>query len=242
MGDLILIRSRDRTGNSTSSHNFQLDLKGSPIEAGTYSIQFINIQNTAYPIRSGVNDKIYFNENSTNKTATITAGYYSESTLTTAVKSALDTASGGFATFTVTISASTKLMTISSTQSFSLKFGTNTSSSAARTLGFAASDTSAATSQTATSMINLTDPLSANIRIREASSKGFSCVNGGYGQILIPLDVAFGYFKFYKIDDFPQQLKFVNKATVLNVEIRDMEGNLLDLNQSDWEILLKKVD
>ena len=245
MSDLFLLRSKDRTSASSSSHNFRLDLQGSLIEPGSYNVEFINMQNSIYTIRSAVNDVIYFNENSTNKTATITAGYYTESTLPTAVKSTLDTASGGFATFTVTISASTKKMTIASTQNFSLKFATNTSPtypSAAKTLGYANTDTSAATSQVGTSIVNLADPLSVSIRIRQASSKGFNCVNGAHGQILVPLDVGFGYLKAYKTDDFPQTLTFNNKANVLDIELRDLEGFYLDLNGSEFEMLLRRIN
>ena len=242
MSNLFLLRSKDRTANSANSHNFQLDLKGTSIDAGTYNIEFINMQNTAYTIRTGVNTTIYFTEDATNKTASLTPGYYTESTLPTAIKTALDTASGGFATFTVTISASTKRLTIASTQAFSLTFGTNTSASIAKTLGFLPTDTGAATSQTATQIVNLSDPLSANIQIKQATAGGFSCLGGAWGQILVPLDVQFGYYKAYTTDDFPQKLIFNKKTSKLEIEVRDLEGNLLDLNGSEFEMLLRQIE
>jgi hypothetical protein len=241
MSDLLLIRSKDRTANSANSHNFQLDLKNYSIEPGTFNIEFINMQNTAYTIRADVNTTIYFTENATAKTAAVAVGYYTESTLPAAIKSALDTASGGFATFTVTISSSTKRLNISSTQSFSLTFGTNTNASIAKTLGFPASNTGAATSHTASYVVNLSDPLSANIRIHQATAGGFRCLGGAWGQILVPLDVQFGYFKAYTTKDFPQTLKFNSKSNKLDIEVRDVEGNMLDLNGSEFEMLLRRI-
>lgn len=238
---MYLLRSKDRTPDSVGSHNFTIDLKSRSIDAGQYDLVFLSIQNTVYTVRNGINNKIYFNENSTNKTATVAAGYYTDSTLPAAIKSALDSASGGFATFTVTISGATKKTTITSTQNFSLTFGTNTSASIARILGFNKIDTSAATSHTASNIINLSEPLSATIRINQATAGGFYGTNGSWGQIIIPLDFAFGYFKTLTNDSFRQTLVFNDKASKLEFEVKDLEGNPLDLNGSDFEMLIRKV-
>jgi hypothetical protein len=239
---LYLIRSRDRAAN-TSSHTFGINLAGDPVEKGIYHLQFANIQNTSYTIRSGINDVIYFNENATNKTATVTQGYYTSSSIVTAIKSAMDTASGGFATYTVTFSASTQKITIASTQNFSLTFGTNTNSSIARLIGFNAANTSAATSAISNNVINLSEPLSFAIRIREASEYNVSCINGSYASFVIPMDVGYGEYKYFRSEfDFPQYCTFANKQTRLNIEIRDFEGNLLDLNGSDFELCLRKIN
>lgn len=238
MSGTIILRSRDR--NSGSSSSFKLSFSGDALE-GKYEVMFVNIQNTIYTIRSNQNDRIYFNENGSDKTAIITAGYYTQSTLPAAVKSALDTASGGFATFTVTISSTTQKMTISSTQNFSLKFATYTTYSAALTLGYNQSDTSAATSAIANNIINLAEPLSININIKQSNINNFKSPKGSYGSILVPLDAAFGSFKFLKHNDLIQYLNFQNRASIIDVEIRDLDGNALDLNGSDWELCIRKI-
>ena len=240
MSKLVLIRSRDRQSN-TSSHNFSINLSGDAIESATYQLEFASIQNTAYTIRQNVNDVIYFNENSTNKTATITPGYYTSTTILAAGKTALDTASGGFATFTLTYSETTSKITIASTSNFSLTFATNTSRSVARLIGFNATDTSANNTQTADNVINLAEPLSFSIRIRESANYDVSCINGSYANFIIPMDVGFGEYKYFNNHDFHQQVRFANKCNRLNIEIRDFEGNLLDLNGSDFELCLRKI-
>ena len=239
---LYLIRSRDRQLNYPS-HNFAINLSGDTIDVGNYHLQFANVQNTSYTVRTNVNDTIYFNENSTNKSATITPGYYTSSTIAAAIKSAMDTASSAFATFTVTFSSATQKLTIASTQNFSLTFGTYTARSIARLLGFNAADTTAATSAIGNNVINFGEPLSFAIRIREAADYNVSCINGSYASFVIPMDVGYGEYKYYRSNyDFPQYCRFTTRCTRLNIEIRDFEGNILDLNGSDFELCLRKVE
>ena len=239
MSNLFLFRSRDRLSDSVGSHNFTMNITNTPLR-GNYALEFLNIQNTIYTIRTNYNDILYFNENSTNKSATITAGYYTSSTISAALKTALDSASGGFATFTVTFSTTTQKITISSTQDFSLKFAT-TDNSSARLLGFNNVNTNAATTVTSNNVVNFSDPLSINIFIAEANSSNFSSSNGGHGTFLVPIDVSFGGFKYYKSDDFKQIVNFVG-TNKLSIQVRSMEGsNAVDLNASDWEFCLRKL-
>jgi hypothetical protein len=150
----------------------------------------------------------------------------------------MTTASGGFATFTSTISAINGLLTITSTQNFTLKFGTNTTASASKVLGFAAADSSApATSQVGTLLPYFATVNSLCINVPESSMPSWSSGSGCFGSILIPLDVSFNALKYYRRDDFPHYLYFDQPKSVINVQVRDTSNNIVSLNGFEWEWL-----
>lgn len=109
----IFINSDDRVSGTPS--NFRVSLRNSAfgynasVKLGLDEIYFPHLQ---YPINSN-NNQIIFSENGGANwlTATITSGDYNLTTITTAVKTALD-AAGAF-TYTVSINATTYIMTIS---------------------------------------------------------------------------------------------------------------------------------
>ena len=242
---IFLIRSKDRTSASTSSSNFKISLAKEIW--GKYQVLYVQIYNTFYSVQTGLNDTIYFNENSTNKTATLPAGLYTTSgsaSILTAIGTAMTTASGGFATFTATLGASSQFITISSTQNFSLKFGTNTAPSlpsAANVLGFANSDTSAATSAVATNVPNLGGPTDISISIEEAGSNEWINGQGAYGQLLIPMNVSWGSLKYYSAYEFPQLIEFDRPQQTISVKIKDTDNNLRSLNGSEWVIAIRRL-
>ena len=236
MNEIILLKSSDRTLGTSSD----LNLTTAKILYGKYEIIYVSIYNTVYPVNS-TNNIIYFNENATNKTATIPVGVYSTSgsnSILTAVGNALTTASGGFATFTATISSITNFITITSTQNFSLKLATNTSNSAYKIIGFTQTDTSAATTQTGSTIPNLSGNSSISLNIANISA---SWLGRSSGQILVPLDVGFGALKYYIKDNFCQVINFTRETTNISVKVCDTDGKTLDLNGSEWEVALRKI-
>lgn len=237
MNQLRVFRSKDRISSSAGSHDFVLKLEGNSLE-GDYILQYALIPNTVYTVRSGINDVIYFNENSTNKSATITAGFYTETTLPAAVKTALDTASASYNTFTVSISSVTKKMTLSASNNFSI-LGASALCTAGRLIGFT-SNSAAASSATSNNVVNLSEPLSICARIEEASPS-FVCDNGAYGSFIIPLDAGYGYFKYYKTDDFSQKMVFNGKKNKITVKLYDLDGAPINLNGTDFEFGLLKI-
>lgn len=112
------------SGSSLSSptfSNFNID------DIQGYRIKNAVIPSSFYTIDSR-NNKFYFNETSTSsttRTATITTGYYTSSTILTALKTALDSA-GSANTYTITYSSTTNKITItSSTENFRVISGIN---------------------------------------------------------------------------------------------------------------------
>ena len=241
MTDIILIRSIDRTSSSTNSSNFQINLTDK-VE-GLYEVLYVVMYNSFYNVVANVNDTIYFNENSTNKSCTISPGYYSTSgsnSILTALASAMTTASGGYNTYTATIGAANQLITVAAGNNFSFTFGTNTSRSLAQTLGFTNTNTTAATSSTAVNLPNLGGINSVAIYIPQSTATNFECSSGSFGNVLVPMDVAFENRKFYIEYDFKQKVLFAKNCQTINIILRDTSGNNVSLNNTEWEMAIRK--
>ena len=71
--DCVVIRSRDRDVKSASTSNFRVTF-GRPL-TGTYMLVYALIPANAYPVTTA-NNTIYFRENSTDKSCTLTPGNY----------------------------------------------------------------------------------------------------------------------------------------------------------------------
>lgn len=233
----VLIDSSFKT--SGSSHNFELQFASFvPPLSGWYKLKSLVMPLTFYNIASP-NNKIYFNENSTNKTATISSGTYDFVTICTAVRTALDNASGGFATFTVTYSDTTNKLTISSTQNFSILHATNTSSSSGVSLGFT-TDTSAGTSQTGDSVLQLNIVQNLCFSINGFGGT-FNPSNQQNSTFIIQCDEAAGsIFRYNSSEDYAVFIEFPTPANRIAVQIRDPSGSLIDLNGGNWSMLLEK--
>jgi len=124
--------------------------------AATYTADYSIISGNTLTITAGSNDKINFEEDGGGElTATLTAGTYTFDTLAAEIKTQMDAAGG---TYTVSYDYATKKFTITETGGVTdldllWNSGTNSSTSAATTLGFTASaDNSGAATYTAGSV------------------------------------------------------------------------------------------
>jgi len=236
----IVLQSVDRASGSTGSHDFRIGLPET-LE-GCYGVSLIQIPHTFYTIRSGHNT-IYFYENSTSKTATVTPGYYSSSTIAAAVKSALDTASGGHNTYTITYSSSTKKLSASASNAFYFEWSADTGNGCWRQLGFTqGTDTTSGTSVTFPNVIDLVGAHFITVEIRQAQSytlsTGTSSSNWG---IVVPIDVDYGSYLLQKTTDIAQRIQFSSRTKHLNIRVLDEEGASLDLNGSNWTVVLSPL-
>jgi len=238
LSDTVVINSKNRELGGTSD-NFEIKLDHA-IE-GVFCLEYAIIPNNVYTVNSADNtNKIYFYENSTNKTASITPGYYTESSFPAAVKSALDTASGGHATYTVTISSSTKIMTIASTQNFGLRFYDN--EGASRRLGYARSDTvTNTTSHVASNMIMLGLPNIFLIKI----DKGSHAVNippHSASGFYVPANSYFGEIIYYNgKDNFKEQYVTITRSDKLKFTLQNEDSQTISLNGADVIYVLRKL-
>jgi hypothetical protein len=237
--DAICIRSRDRDLSTQTTTAFTLTLPR-PIQ-GKYLMVFALIPGSAYPVTSN-NNTVPFNENATNKTATIPVGSYTGSTLAAAAATALTTSSGGFATYSASFSSVTAKITITSTGTFSLQFGTFPTNSAWSPLGWNQADTGAATSQVGPNIPDLASPISLNIRIDPGSCvQEFCTAKATWSGLVVPLNVQFASYSLISSDIWPQAIEFVQATKRLSISVLGVGGGAIDLNGNHWDLWLRKL-
>lgn len=235
-----IIYSSQRISTSLASPSSFLISFTNKIFSGKYKLSEVFIPNSNYTVNA-LNNQIYFTENSTAKVATIVNGFYNSSTFVTAVATALTTASGGYNTYTGTLGSATQLATLSATYAFSLTFGTNTSNSCAQLLGFTNTDTSSATSQTGTLVVNMSPILTYNIRVNNIESTADSTSNGS--TFIIPVNVnTMAFTQYDPSGHYPQYITFNNPTSTLQVSVTDQNNNPLNLNGVNWYFVLSPVE
>lgn len=239
----FLVESKQATSSSNSSSDFTVPLQSDLLD-GKYELEEAYICNSSYNVNSTLGNTVYFNENSTNKTAVVPSGNYGASSLLAAIVSSLNTASGGYATYTGTQSSSTNLYTITSTENFSFTFGTNLNSSLANTMGFPNANTVSGTSATATYFPNLSYPLNFRICVSAQSSSMAREVKdsaGNWFTFIIPNTAAYGgYVDYSPRKGYAQQCQ-ITRTQFLSVQVRDLNGNIMNLNGTNWWMKLKRV-
>lgn len=233
---LIKLCSADRI-SGTSSHNAVIEFPSYTF-TGSYELVEAFVPISYYNVNSR-NNVIRLFDNGSAKTATITAGFYTSSTLTAAVKTALDAASGGFQTYTVSIDSTTMKLTVTAGAAFQFLFGTVSTSSAASVLGFSDSDTSAATSQTSDNIINLNPVLSFNINIEGEGD--ILTAAGNQQTFTVAITGNSQSYVQYTPDPGAISVTFRTPKKTLRVKVQDDNGQLLDLNGADYYVLLREM-
>ena len=216
MTQRLLLSSQDRVSESTSSSDYYLNLV-EPI-SGSYQLQHILIPNSFYSIVAGENDVIYFYDGS-NRTATLTAGVYTTTTLIAEIDTQMDSA--GANAHTTTYSATTQRITIGSASAETLLLS-NALFTADRVIGFqSTTDTASATSHVGDSVPQLNRDVALLIRI--SGSRGETYLNpsvsagGVFGDFLVPLDVGAGYYMSRNLNDFQQSIRFSHVRRILGL-------------------------
>lgn len=245
--DKILIRSIDRT--SGTSANFTLQMRHN-LQEGFYSLDFLQCPNTFYNVASGINNIIPLYENSTQKSTTIPPGSYTGTALATALASALNSASGGFNTYTVTFNTAQMTFTFTaSSGNFTFQYGTQASIAArnnAQLLGFTrTADTTAGTSLTSDGVVDLSYPTCVLIRIDQNNSI-MTAATGGVntwsgGSFIIPVDVNGSGIAYYYPGTYFKQRCFIRATSNPVIQLVDLQGNVMSLQGSEWDFLLSKV-
>jgi hypothetical protein len=232
MSFTLFIDSAKRTANSTSSTDFHIQFTGNFPEIHFAELLWAAIPLSTFTI-SSTNNTIYFNENATNKSATIPAGYYSGSSLADAAQSALNSVSGGYNTYTVSYSSSTYKMTFSAANPFSLLWATQPSPNLA--FGFPATNTVSATSVTSTQACQLNSPQACNISIRELDNPIYTGSTMLGSTFIIPLASGSSYLNVYEPHS---RVVVTTQPRVFNrfyIKLTDMDSNPLSLGNSDWQ-------
>lgn len=240
----ILIRSKDRTNvpeNATTSSNFVIQSRD--LLDGTYVVKSVIIPNTSYNLHA-TNDTITLNETAPVASFPISLehGNYNAPELASLVQLAFN--SVGVQTFAVSVNAITgKLKVVcTSGQNFSISFPNPETS---KTYGFVGIATTAQqVVLVGNHVVSLGYPESVGIHIRE-----LTCSHSAYeniatrasGSIYVPLSEQFGFYKALMSSDLYQTVTF-HRNSKLSISIVDPSTNqVVDLNGSDWEMLLTQV-
>ena len=240
MNQNILIKSADR--ESGSSHDFVF--KSHCLLDGNYIVKNVIIANTFYNINER-NNTFLVNSSAISSppaTITITPGNYNVCSIITELTSKLDAITSP-STWTITYNQITSKLTFNHQNPFTFIFkDLNT----AKTYGFSklitelsifsAPDWVLACDQ----VINLSAPNSIGIAIRECNDNVENAKTLSSCSIYLPLDASFGYYKNLDVNEFEQKLKFKHNRE-LNFKVIDTSNNsVVELNGSDFEILITK--
>lgn len=235
--DSVILYSSHRQNSSDTPTSFNLNLNSQPLR-GRYKLDYIFYPNTQYNINS-TNNKVYFTDTGA-RTGTITPGYYTSSNFHTAVQTAMNSAPSSAGDYTVTISStSSKLTVAKGASTFSFTFGTNTSNSARKSMGFASSDASAGASQVGAYPVNLSERQCLLFDLGVKS--GFSTSDGRGYNFFLPVNVNSGEIITYNSEENAKQaIEFENPVQTLSIKVYDESGNLYDSNNADWFLKLSR--
>lgn len=240
--DLILIDSRNRNSGDSQSYNISLEENLN----GTYELATFSMSNNFYNVVTGENDKIYLNHSvDGNRTATLTQGNYTGSTLATMLKTVMDAAMATI-TFTVAYSSSTGKITFTpSGGTFGFRFSSNSSQTARYVIGKNAVDDSNGASQVSDNPIELSLHKHICIKIAQDSNQHVTLSNGVEASLIIPIDdsVPFneGIIQYQRNKGFNQLLTFGSQISSLDITLYSNDGDNLPVNATEHTFCLKKL-
>lgn len=229
----LLLKSRDATyTSSTYAETYIFPIVSNKL-AGRYRVSAVSCGINFYNVTSS-NNTVYTSLGN----ATLTSGYYSASTFTTMLDTRLKVVDANFA---ATYSSDTKKITVTNTGAFTLNFATTTNT-AAYLMGFALSNTASATSQVADYPVNLVLSPSILLGFVDADDNiSGSSQNSTKANVYLPLNnVSYGSYVSWYHRDLPQYLNFSSSVSnKIKVLVMDGQGNPLNLQRADLEILLE---
>ena len=230
MNDKILILHSDKSNNN----NFTLD---NSIE-GVYRLISFVATNNIYNVNDN-NNKIYVNENGTDYTITLTNGYFDSSDFQTNISTAMNAVLTG--TISISYDDNTNKYTITNTLPIYFTFGSNTTNSARKLLGFNQTDGNpSTTTQTSDNPIDLNTCKNIFITITEDDNRNIEGIDFFNCSLIVNGISDFGgIMRYVDIDNFSQIVKFKNTKN-LNVSFHDASNSNINLN-SEYQIILRKV-
>jgi hypothetical protein len=187
---------------------------------------------------NSTNNIISFSEGATGFTATIPSGNYTSTELVSALPG-IFAASGCSGVFTVTYSSITGKLTLTSTVSYSIQFGT--ANNAYYQLGFQAITYSAALSQTSDYLINLAPPQYLFLDIDNLGLKNclHSNLQASAGKFpIMCTGVSYTFTNWGSNTNYDCSLSnTINSCSQIKVSLRKSNGSLSGI-QNDWAFTL----
>lgn len=226
----ILINSKNRVQGTSS--NFVI--RANNYIDGLFKVKNISLTNAFYIVRTDVNDRFELAGNF----FVVPEGSYNLGTLINAIQ-ALINAVFGVGQYTLSVSGVTGRITFSGLGAFDLTF----INALNYLLGFSNSSYSGQVSYVAENFTNITK-LNLGIRIKEADQTNnvFNFANDGVSANLYFKTVSnFGDILTQTYDQIQQKISIPTRTNQLTISIIDLLTGLpIDLNNSDFELLLEK--
>ena len=237
--DYIHVNSKDRTASSNSSTDFEV-LLSQALEFDEIQLNTLQMPYTYYNVNS-TNDLLVINWNGANHNLTVTNGNYSLNELQTELNSLVQTINSSI---TVTLDTNLWMFTFNfasanpSTGSLILSQSTIN-----RLIGFNTNtDTSASSYITSTVPAMFLDQSFLFISITTIGNNVTSTTASNSYSFYVPITVNGGDLLTYTSNlDLDNKFKVSTKTKYFSFRIRvyDTFGNILDINNSDWSMILK---
>lgn len=203
---------------------------------GRYRLALAQYTNSFFNVCQ-FNNKVYFIESATPKTATLTPGFYTASTLATEIGTQMTTASGT-STITCTFSSATgKFTFVSNTNAIQFDFLNYTTNPANILLGFGLEQSSSSTTVTSTyvSDISYTKYLNVTINNQNVTYDTKNTTR----TFLLPLSGnSLGLTVYEPYNTFPQIVDFQERTNKITLVVRADNGQQIDLNNVDLSMVL----
>ena len=222
--------------SQAKNNRFKLD---QPIK-GKYKLIGFTFTNNIFNVND-TNNKIYMRELASDLTATLTNGYYDPTEFVNMVNTELNNVCTG--TISVSKDNNTNKLTISNDNfSFYFTFGTNTSNSGRKLLGFNENDGTNSTSQTSDNPIDLNSYKNIFVNISENDDRDIEGMNYFITSLIINGNGTFGdAIRYIPRDNFEQYIKFSRGVKNIEIKFHDLNNNDINLN-SEYEILFQKMN
>ena len=235
--NVILIQSKDRISGSAERFIVRVppfhDITGVSLLAAT-------IPNTLYNIDSS-NNVVYWDRGGA-LMATLPPGAYSITSLMVMLGSLMSAADGAFS-YTIAYSETTMKLTISTTAAFSLSVD-NQDFALWTVLGWGGqtAPTAAALSHTAPAVVRLDFPNQLLINLGEWCPANLASTANIRSNFVVCMDHDSQYVMTHKqLTSFDNGADYTtrNGLTTMQVALTDPDGLLVDLNGSEWSMVLR---
>ena len=234
----IFIDSANRTNPNDNSNNFSINIDFPTLSWEYVSISAVSIPNSVYTIQNGYNTFVVTEAVGSNRTVTIPAGFYNQTTFISAVLTALNT--GGI-TYTMVYQAVTNTYLFTVTGTSFLPIFTFSTTPLSNAMGFGINLLQQFNSGTpnylqSTESVNL--PYMRAIQIK--SDIVDSSQDQNLGVILnVNQNANLGYIYYEEQQPFYRKRAFTASGyNTFQFTLCDQSGNLLDLQNEDWTMTL----
>lgn len=205
---------------------------------GKYKLISFIFTNNIFNVND-TNNQVYFTDSTTSRVGTLTNGYYDFTDIQSNLQTAMNDASTD--TFTVSGDTKTNKLTITSASNFRFTFGTNTTNTSRKLLGFTATDGSNNTTQTSNICVDLNPYKQIFINVIQNDNRDIDGINYFNTSLIINGIGNFGdIVRYVPNDNFDQYVQFNRGTKQLEIKIHDSNNNNVNLN-SEYSILFQKI-